>query len=108
MAHAGKAAAHASAAGQEAAREQQAQETPGALEDRVAQAMRSHNLSKRDAEKWVERTDRERAAFVKDHFLKDPTDPRQYDLILNISRWSVMECADLIVDALGRLTSRTR
>ena len=35
MAHAGKAAAHASAAGQEAAREQQAQETPGALEDRV-------------------------------------------------------------------------
>jgi cytidylate kinase len=78
----------------------------GALEDRVAHAMRHRNISKREAEKWVETTDRERTAFIKDHFLKDPTDQRQYDLILNISRWSVMECADLIVDALGRLTSR--
>ena len=62
--------------------------------------------SKQDAAKWVENTDRERTAFIKDHFLKDPTDPRNCDLVLNASRWSVMECADLIVDALGRLTSR--
>ena len=69
--------------------------------------MRQRSLSKRDAEKWVEATDRERAAFIKEHFRKDPTEPRQYDLLLNASRWSVMECADLIVDALGRLESRT-
>lgn len=78
----------------------------GAPEDRVAYAMRHRDLSRREAEKWVEATDRGRIAFIKDHFLKDPADLRQYDLILNISRWPVMECADLIVDALGRLTSR--
>ena len=53
----------------------------------------------------MENTDRERAAFIKDHFLKDPADPRWYDLLLNVSRWSVMECADLIVDGLSRLTN---
>ena len=76
------------------------------VEYRVAHVMRQRGLSKHDAAKWVETTDRERAAFIKDHFLKDPTDPRHYDLILNVSRWSVMECADLIVDALNRLTGR--
>jgi cytidylate kinase len=79
----------------------------GAVEDRVAVVMRQRGASKHDAAKWVETTDRERTAFIKDHFLKDPTDPRNYDLILNVSRWSVMECADLIVDGLGRLTSRS-
>ena len=54
----------------------------------------------------VETTDRERIAFIKDHFLKDPTDSRRYDLLLNTSRWSVMECADLILEAFGQLGSR--
>ena len=53
----------------------------------------------------MEKTDRERAAFIKEHFHRDPTDPHHYDLFLNVSRWSVMECADLVLDALGRLTS---
>ncbi len=74
--------------------------------ERVALAMRQRGLSKREAKKWVETTDRERTAFIKEHFLKDPTDPQHYDLLLNVSRWSVMECADLIVEGLGRLTNR--
>lgn len=75
------------------------------LEDRVAAIMRQRGLSKHDAKRWVENAGRERIAFIKDHFLKDPTDPHNYDLLLNASRWSVMECADLILDGLGRLTS---
>ncbi len=75
-------------------------------EDRAALVMRERGLSKHDAMKWVENTDRERIAFIKDHFLKDPTNPHYYDLLLNVSRWSVMECADLIVDGLNRLTGR--
>jgi cytidylate kinase len=74
--------------------------------DRVAVVMRQRGLSKHDAERWLETTDRERIAFLKDHFQKDPTDSRRYDLLLNTSRWSVMECADLILDAFGRLGSR--
>jgi cytidylate kinase len=75
-------------------------------EDRVAAVMRQRGASKHDAERWVETTDRERIAFIKEHFQKDPTNPRCYDLLLNASRWSVMECADLILDALGKLGSR--
>ncbi len=78
------------------------------VEDRVALVTRQRGLSKHDAAKWVDDTDRERNAFIKEHFLKDPTDARHYDLLLNVSRWSVMECADLIVDGLNRLTGRPR
>ncbi len=76
----------------------------GELPDRINAIMRQRGLSKHDAARWVEHTNRERIAFIKDHFHKDPTDPHQYDLFLNSSRWSVMECADLILDGLGRLT----
>ena len=74
------------------------------LDDRVAQVMRRRGLSNQEAARLVEATDREHTAFIKDHFFKDPTDPHQYDLVLNVSRWSVMGCADLIVEGLGRLT----
>ena len=76
----------------------------GDLTDRVAAAMRQRGLSRHDAAAWVEKADRDRVAFIKDHFHRDPTDPHHYDLILNSSRWSMMECADLILDGLGRLT----
>jgi cytidylate kinase len=76
-------------------------------EDRIAMVMRQRGLTKHDAERWLESNDRERIAFIKDHFQKDSADPRRYDLLLNTSRWSVMECADLILDAFGRLGSRT-
>jgi len=48
----------------------------------------------------VRELDRERTRFVRDHVLKDPEDPRQYDLVLNTSHFSVTACADLITDAL--------
>jgi cytidylate kinase len=76
-------------------------------EDRIAMVMRQRGLTKHDAERWLESNDRERIACIKDHFQKDSADPRRYDLLLNTSRWSVMECADLILDAFGRLGSRT-
>lgn len=76
------------------------------IQDRIAYAAEQHNLSREEAARWVEKTDRERMEFVKAHFFKDPADPRHYDLILNTSRWSVSECADLIVRALRQLESR--
>jgi hypothetical protein len=51
----------------------------------------------------VEKTDRERAGFVRDHFHKDPRDPRNYDLVLNAARFALPECAALIIAALFRL-----
>lgn len=76
------------------------------LEDRIANAARQQNLSREDAARWVQETDRDRTEFVKSHFFKDPTDSRHYDLVLNTSRWSVPDSADLIVHALHQLESR--
>jgi len=78
----------------------------GALEDRIADVRKRLSVSREEAARWVERTHHDRTRFVKDHFRKDPANPDHYDLILNTSRWSVGECADLIVQALRRLEAR--
>jgi cytidylate kinase len=75
-------------------------------EDRVAAVSRDLGVTSRDAARHVDATDRERVRFVKDHFRKDPADPLSYDLVLNASRFSVAECAELVVEALNRLKAR--
>jgi cytidylate kinase len=78
----------------------------GLLDDRIEGAARRLGLSREEAARWVEQTERERSRFVRDHFLKDQADPHHYDLVLHSSRWSVPECAGLIVDAVRRLECR--
>jgi cytidylate kinase len=73
------------------------------LENRIEMVRREHGISEKEAVRQVEATDRERNRFVKDHFLIDPADPRNYDLVLNAARFSPGECADLIIAALDRL-----
>jgi cytidylate kinase len=75
----------------------------GPVKDRVKVVCQRYGLSDEEAKHWVEKTDRERDRFVKDHFQKDPADPRGYDLVLNSSRWGVSECAGLIIEALRRM-----
>ncbi len=72
-------------------------------EDRIAFMAREHKLSGVQAAHYVHTKDRDRHQFLKDHFHKDPADPQNYDLILNRSRFSVDETADLVVDALQRM-----
>ena len=78
------------------------------LDDRVAAISRRLTLPKDKAAKWVAETDRQRQNFVKDHFLKDSADPHHYDLILNMSTWSVDDCADLILHGLRELQDRAK
>jgi cytidylate kinase len=73
------------------------------VEWRIAAMSRKLGISREEAACQVETIDRERVRFVKDHFHKDATDPGQYDLVLNSSRYSVGGCADLIVEGLRRL-----
>jgi cytidylate kinase len=72
----------------------------GKLEDRIKDAQHKLGLTREAAERWVKDTDKERTQFVKSHFSKDPRDVEQCDLILNTSRWSIAECAELIVQAV--------
>jgi cytidylate kinase len=77
------------------------------LEDRITAVSHRHGISRQEAARRIETTDRERNRFIKAHFLKDPSDPGQYDLLLNSWRWSTSEAVDLIVEALRRLQRRS-
>jgi cytidylate kinase len=72
------------------------------VEDRIANVSHDQNLARHEAAKFIERTDRERMQFVRLHFLRDSTDPRQYDLFLNAAQFSADECTDLIISALQK------
>lgn len=75
------------------------------FEDRVAAIAHDQHLPQHEAASAVQRTDRERAQYVRLHFLRDPADPQHYDLILNTSQFTMDECADLIADAARRKAS---
>jgi len=75
-------------------------------DDRIAFIARERKLSPVEAAHFVDTRDRVRQEFIKDYFHKDRADPQNYDLILNRSRFSVDETADLVVDALQRMQAR--
>jgi cytidylate kinase len=71
------------------------------LENRVAALGRIAGIASSDvALRKIERIERDQTRFVKDHFHRDPTDPANYDLILNVARLSIDDCALQIIDAL--------
>jgi cytidylate kinase len=77
-----------------------------ALEDRITVMSRDRGLSREEAARFIERSDRERRRFIQDHFRKDPMDPQHFEMVLNSSRFTAAECADVIVEALRRLQAR--
>jgi cytidylate kinase len=77
-------------------------------EHRVLGLSRERGISRAEADAKLDTIDRERIAFIKDHFLKDPRDPQNFDLVLNSSCFSYAECADLIIEALHRLEARVK
>jgi len=75
-------------------------------EDRVKAVARRRGSSEGEAEIWVKTIERERIAFVQRTFQQDPADPHHYDLVLNLSRLTVEEAADVIIETLRRLERR--
>jgi len=73
------------------------------LKERAREIEQRFVISHEEATRWIEKTDGERTQFIKANFHMDPADPHQYDLVLNPSRFSTGECAELIVEALHRL-----
>ncbi len=47
----------------------------------------------------MENSDRQREAFVKEHFRRQAADPHMYDLVINVEKLAPEEAADLIVEA---------
>jgi cytidylate kinase len=73
------------------------------VRDRVATLSHRLGLSEKEAAHKVRTIDRQRNDFVRDHFQKNPTDPHNFDLILDSSRMPVADLATLIIEALNRL-----
>jgi cytidylate kinase len=63
-------------------------------------------LSQAEAERETARIDGDRIHFNRSHFHKEPTEPENYDLILNSSRFPTEACADTIIHGLRHLEAR--
>jgi len=77
-------------------------------EHRILGLSRERGISRAGADVQLDSIDRERIAFIKDHFLKDPRDPQNFDMVLNSSCFSYTECAEIIIEALHRLEARVK
>jgi len=75
------------------------------LDDRIGVVAAEQGISRDAAKHHIETTELQRTRFVRQHFHKDPADPRNYDQVLSTSRFSVTHCAELIVAAVERLQS---
>ena len=76
------------------------------VRERIAVLSRKLSIPEGEAVREVRTMDRERTDFVQDFLQQNPTDPRNYDLVLNVSRLSVVPSAELIVETLHRLQAR--
>jgi cytidylate kinase len=66
---------------------------------RVEHVIAQRDLSLKEARRMVEESDRQREAFVKQHFNRCATDPHVYDLVINVDKLRLDEAAELIVAA---------
>ena len=69
------------------------------LADRVAYTSQHLRLTEEEAADQVRRSDHRRADFMNTHFHRRPSDPHQYDLVLNTSLLGEEACVDLILQA---------
>ena len=78
----------------------------GSVQERVAAWGQLRGISEQEAAKQVSTIDRQQADFLQLNFRKAPTDPCNFDLVLNAPRLSVVQLAELIAEALRRLVAR--
>ena len=78
------------------------------LDHRVVALSSRLNVSEAEANARLAVMDRERKDFVQEHLFKDPTDPHNYDLVINFSRFGVAGCAQLIALALEHRQACTK
>jgi cytidylate kinase len=74
---------------------------------RIARMQTNLGLDEHAVASRIDEIDALRAEFVRSHFRKEVNDVHHYDIVLNTERFSVAQCADLIVAALKQLERRT-
>jgi cytidylate kinase len=74
----------------------------GSHERRVQRVMEMLKLDRKAALEFMEKADRGRMRYLREHFKADINDPLQYDLIINPDRIACEQAAQLVADALLR------
>jgi len=69
-------------------------------EFRVQQVMAQFDVSHEEALRRITRTDSDRKAFTRKYFNCDIADPLHYDLILNTSTLSIIQCVAIVTGAI--------
>ncbi|HQL89107.1 MAG TPA: cytidylate kinase-like family protein [Syntrophales bacterium] len=69
------------------------------LEYRIQSMMRIRNLSRAEAQSYIEKRDGDRIAFVKKYFQADAMDPLNYDLVINTEKVGIEGAVDTILIA---------
>jgi len=75
----------------------------GSLDVRVRRIMEKLNISRDEAEYYVDKYDGERINLIKLIFAKDPTDLLLYNLLINTDHYSVDSAAEVIVHAVNKM-----
>ena len=74
---------------------------------RVQRIMERDQCSRREAEKFVDETDKGRSDFVERYFHGDVADPHQYDLVINLEHLPREVAVELIVNEAARRHERS-
>jgi cytidylate kinase len=74
----------------------------GSKERRLKRLQENLNLSPEAAEEFLEKTERGRERYLKDHFKSDINDPLLYHLVINTDRIECSQAAELIAEAAVR------
>ncbi len=77
------------------------------LKDRIATIQQRLGVKREEAVRRIAQTDHDRTQFVVNNFSKDPTDPCNYDLVLNSARLGVEACAEVIMETLRLVRMRS-
>lgn len=67
----------------------------------IEQAAKKHSMSKKELEKFIQKTDKHRAEYYKYHTGREWTDARNYDLCLDSSKLGFERCVDEIIAYLN-------
>ncbi len=75
--------------------------------DRIAHIADQKGITIKEAEKLVNNKELDRSDFIMHFFKKNPGNPLDYDLVLNSSRLSVAQMADIVMMAYQKKTGKS-
>ena len=69
------------------------------MDVRISNVMHAYAVTHAEAEKRIIKTEKDRKAFIKQHFHADLTDPVNYDLTINTAHYNLEVAANIVKEA---------